>query len=260
MKLITLFTLFCSISFLHGEEDYFGANKEATGLVGYLYNLKHDSEGNPSAALGGHANSRNYYKLLEELLDKGLKDQDLEKYQIADTSCNFEYMAFKHRDAESAPTAFGSAYIQPKAILMVYSGVIEEAPEEELRFAGYFDDALMVLVNGEVVFYNAIEKFNKFKPDVPASSPGSHDAYGKYITLKKGDKLKIAFAEVPGGSIGGTLRVQLRKFRYRENHNDEPVLHPFVAKKVNRALEKEMQNRGIPFEDRRIPRFIFTKK
>ncbi len=259
MKFLILLSILYSAGLTYGEVDYFGVSKEDTGLHGFLYDLKNDAKGEPSAALGGGADPRKYYKLLEKLLEKGLESKELEKYKAADTSCNFEYMAFKYASAKLAPTAFGSSYIDPKAILIVYSGVIEEAPDDELRFAGYFDDAVMVLVNGKLVFYNAMQNFNKFRPEVAASSAGQNDSYGKYITLKKGDKIKIAFSEVPGGSIGGALRVQLKKFRYKENKKGDPILHPFVARKVDRKLEKEMESRGLDFEDRRIPEFIFTK-
>ena len=248
-----------SLGLAYAENDYFGADKEATGLLGFLYDLKNDSEDNPSEALGGRSDTRKYYKELERLLENGLKDEDLNQYKIADTSCNFEYMAVSKSPADLAPAAFGSPSIEPKGILIVYSGVIEEAPEEEFRFAGHFDDALMVLVNGEVVFYNAFQDFNKYKPVQASSSGVLGDAFGKFITLKKGDKVKVAFAEIPGGSIRGALKVELKKFNYKENRHGAPVIHPFVAREVDRKLEKEMEERGMEFEDRRIPEFIFVK-
>lgn len=257
-----LFFFFLQALLCWSEQDFFGNTKDATGLYGYLYDLKNDPELNPtSVTQNGNVNTQEYYDKLESLLRKGLREKDLEKYRIADEVCNFEYMAIRNAKADVAPAAFGSAYIDPKGILIVYQGIVKKAPSKEFRFAGYFDDAVSVIVNGKVVFYSAWQDANRLKPEEESNgrkegNPTS-DAYGEYIRLKKGDDVKIAFAEVPGGHILGALKVQMKRFDYAENGKEDPILHPFVARKVDDDLIQEIKQSRVNLELRDIPEFIF---
>ncbi|MGJ8672163.1 hypothetical protein [Rubritalea sp.] len=252
--------------FAHGEQDYFGKDKEPTGLIGNLYDLKSDAEREPTDVVGknGGVDAKEFYEAFAKLIKKGFSEKDLEEYYMGDEQCNFEYMAIRSAAADKVPEAFGSSYIEPKGVIVLYEGVIGKAPKKEFRFAGFFDDAVAVLVNGDLVFYNAYQDFNRLKPEERSKAfkeTGSiaTDAYGKYITLKEGDKIQIAFAEVPGGGILGALKVQLKTFNYDEDQYDDPILHPFVARKVDKDLEEELASTRVKFEQKRVPEFIFKK-
>ncbi len=262
MKLSTVCAIYFLLIVVFAEGDFFGSQNEPTGLYGELYDLKNDRDlKNTKIAKSGRVDTKEFYEEFERLVKKGFSEKELAKYYQGDETCNFDYIAIRNVRAEQAPTAFGSSYIDPKAIIILYEGTVEKAPNKEFRFAGYFDDIVAVLVNGELVFYSAWQDHNSLKSEEISNRRKKGrpvgDAYGKYIQLKKGDKLQIAFAEVPGGHILGTLKVQMSLHNYRDDSDDDPILHPFVAREVDRDLEKELKASGIPFELKRIPEFIF---
>ncbi|MDP4625166.1 MAG: hypothetical protein NWT08_08510 [Akkermansiaceae bacterium] len=250
---------------------YFGSATEFTGLTGNLYDLKVGSDGDfTDVAPNGSVKYEECYEAIEDLARKGFRQKDLDEYSIGDTTCDFKALAIKYTEASIAPVAFGSPEIKPTGIIIVYKGVVEEAPEEEIRFAGWFDDAMLVLVNDEVVFYTAWRedktryKSKEFgnqraaKIKETGGLTGIGDAYGEYIQLKKGDTLQIVVAEIPGGNIGGTLKVQVKDKHYKDDKHDDPILHPFVAGELSRDDEKVLEESGIEFDLRQIPEFKFS--
>ncbi|MFC5051187.1 hypothetical protein ACFPK9_11275 [Rubritalea spongiae] len=265
-KFLCLYASFFSLlmhPFSMGEQDYFGREKEPTGLSGNLFDLKNDFNLKPTpVSSGGGVKMEEFYKAFDGLVEQGFSEEALAKYSIGDETCNFEYMALRTAPADKVPAAFGSPYIDPRGVVILYEGEIEKAPTKEFRFAGAFDDAMAVVVNGKCVFYNSFHDVSKLKSKELSkrkkeTKSKTADVYGEFITLKKGDKVKIAFAEVPGGNIGGALKVELKRFNYDEDDYDDPILHPFVARKVKRDLEDELEATGIKLELKRIPEFIF---
>lgn len=250
---------------LSAEVNIFGDTDNDTGLAGYLYDLKFDNENEPSKLVDskGKFDAKKFYKLFEDLIKKEFDDKTMAEYKIADECCYFRYLSVKLTQAKLAPTAFGSSYIDPTGIVIIYEGIIEEAPQKEFRFAGTFDDAMVIFVNDKVVFYSAYQDFNRYEPDEESNQrkDGSPRglAYGDYITLNKDDTVKIVLAEVPGGSIGGTLQVQLKSFRYDLNSFKDPILHPFSTIAIKRDEEKELKSSGYQYEYNRMPEFVFKK-
>lgn len=256
------------------EEDtlpLFGSDIEYTGLTGNLYDLKSDPDGDfTDVAPDGKVNYEECYEAIEDLIRKGFRQEDLEDYRIGDTSCDFKTLALKYTDASAAPAAFGSPEIDPTGLIIVYKGTVEEAPEKEIRFGGWFDDVMIVLVNGEVVFYTCWrEDMTRYKSEdfgnqrakkikETGGKTGIGDAYGEYIQLKKGDVFQVVIGEVPGGNIGGVLKVQVKDKHYKEDNHDDPILHPFVAGELSRDQEKALEATNLGFNLRQIPEFKFV--
>jgi len=247
------------------EQDLFGQRTQPTGLVGNLFNLKKTYELEPTDIVdqNGKVNARKFYQEYERLIKEGFSVKAMNKYAIADEMCNMEFLSIRGASADIAPSSFGSSYIDPKGIIMLYEGVIAKAPNKEFRFAGYFDDSIAVLVNGKLVFYSAWQDLNNLKPKAVSKGrkAGSNTSvvYGDYIRLKKGDKVQVVLAEIPGGQVLGSLQVQLKTFRYKsEDQHGDPVLHPFVACKVDDDIEQKVSRSGIRYEMKRIPELHFV--
>ncbi|WP_411827810.1 hypothetical protein [Luteolibacter sp. AS25] len=244
---------------------------DVTGLRGYLYDLKTTAEFEfTDIAKNGKVNPDECYELIGDLARKGFRQKDLDEFRIGDTYCDLKNLSLKYSAAAVAPAAFGTPEIDPTGILIVYKGTIEEAPDKEIRFGGWFDDAMLVLVNGKVVFYTAwregktkyksaeFGKFRANKVKETGGMTGSGDAYGDYLQLRKGDVVQIALAEIPGGKIGGVLKVQVKGQSYRNDKNDDPILHPFIAGKLSRDEEKALEKTGFEYNLRSIPEFKFA--
>lgn len=252
-------------STLAEEKSVFGDDSTITGFTGYLYDLKFYVDGDPTdVAKNGGVKMDKFYDSFKSLIRSSFSDRVMEKLKCADEACDLHFLSVPSTDAKDAPAAFGSPYIDPSGILIVYKGIIESAPSKKFRFAGVFDDAMVVLVNGKVVFYvSRHEDRLRYKPDEVSNRRKeggvNYIAYGDYIELKKGDELVLALAEIPGGSISGVLQVQLEGFNYKEDSHDDPILHPFIAEKMDRKLEKVIERSRMKYEFSRVPEFIFKK-
>jgi len=134
---------------LLAEKTAFGSLEYNTGFTGNLYNLKADQNGDKTDV---NSNS-SFYEAFGDLIRKKFSDKALAKFQIADEANDLRYLNVNSMKASEAPTEFGSSYIDPQQIIIVYKGTLESAPVKPIRFAGVFDDAMCVLVNGKVVFY-----------------------------------------------------------------------------------------------------------
>ena len=207
------------------QEDYFGKFEGYTGLIGTLYDLKLDKKGRDTKVShdGKAVDKTAFYKELDKLIRAKLETEKLEKFRTGDEQQDLMYLVMKFQKADFLPGGFGSPYIDPKGLLICFEGTIESAPEAEIRFAGSFDDTLVVMVNDKLVFYSAWDNFgrrkafgesNKRKKTSRSERGASGDNYGEYIKLKKGDNIKLAFAEIPGGYVGGALKVQLKGKEY----------------------------------------------
>lgn len=249
----------------------FGDMESYTGLNGRLYDLKNSPEMEVTeVAPNGKVSSQACYEAIEDLARKGFSEKELDEYRIGDNSRDLKTLAIHSAKAELAPEAFGTPEIDPTGIAIVYRGIIEEAPEKEIRFAGWFDDAMLVLVNGKVVFYTSFqpeairyesEEYGKQRQayiDAAKHFVGKGDAYGEYVELKKGDELKIVIVEIPGGGMGGTLKVQVKDEKYKEDSHGDPILHPFVAGKLSRDDKEKLEKSRIEFDLRGIPDFKFV--
>ncbi|MGJ8671757.1 hypothetical protein [Rubritalea sp.] len=248
------------------ENIAFGSSAFETGFVGNLYDLKQDEEGKPTEVGEARDSKMAFYEAFKDLIRKGFSDKSLSEYRMADEANELKYLIVPRMKAEEAPTVFGSSYIDPKQVIIVYKGVIKKAPSKSLRFAGVFDDAMCVLVNGKLVFYvSRHEDELRYKPaDVSnrrkeSKSGGLDDiAYGEYIELKKGDELTLVAAEIPGGGISGKLLVQLERGRYQEDSFEDPKLPPFFCGDPSREDLATLKSLGVAVDD--IPEFEFERE
>lgn len=255
MKKILALTL-CILNMSLAEKTAFGSDSYETGFTGYLYNLKNKPDGKKTKV----RDTSSFYKAFDKLAKIKFADEALFKYQTADESNDLKFLNIKKTDADQAPTEFGSSYIDPKQIIMVYKGVLEEAPKKRIRFAGLFDDVISVLVNGKMVFYAAYHKSKIKYKTIESNRRKKHGhtqfGFGEYVTLKKGDEITLVLAEVPGGLIGGCLMVQEEGFEYKKDSYEDPVLHPFVCADLSPQERKSLSKK---FETRDIPKFSFEK-
>ncbi|MFC5049817.1 hypothetical protein ACFPK9_04215 [Rubritalea spongiae] len=260
MKKFILPTALALYSVLQASASSFGDTASKTGFVGYLYDLKADEKGEPTDVVESGSSLTGFYDAFGSLIRKKFSDKALSKYASADEANSLKYFIVPHTKAEEAPAEFGSPYIKPNQIIMVYKGVIEEAPKEEFRFAGVFDDAMCVLVNGKLVFYvSRHEDELRYKPDEVSNRRKkdgvSYVGYGEYLELEKGDEVTLVAAEVPGGGMSGKLLVQLKDYEYKKDSHEDPILHPFVCAELDAEDESVLKSSGVTMTG--IPQFKF---
>lgn len=263
-RLIILTLTFFTALFTQAEEQessYFGYYDKDTGLKGFLYDLKTTYKNEPSE-LGESKNDVKaaYYEVLGSLIRKKFKQSELSKYLQAEESNYLKFLYIPTISAEGTTKEFGSAYIEPKQVVIVYEGIIEEAPEGKFRFAGVFDDVLCVMVNDKIVFYASYqEKELRYKPTKISNRRKTEGvkymAFGKDITVRKGNNIKIILGEVPGGKVDGSLHFQMENVEYKKDAHDDPILHPFITDELTDEERKKLPANRFNLD--KIPVFKF---
>ena len=270
-KYITALTASVTLMLSHSgfsQDHYFGKFEGYTGLIGTLYDLKLDGKGRNTKVShdGKGVNKEAFYKELDKLIRGDFATKRLEKFRTGDEQQDLMYLVVDYQKADFLPGGFGSPYIDPKGLLICFEGTIESAPEAEVRFAGYFDDVMMVMVNDKLVFYSVWNNYGRRKAFGESnrrkqSDTGTNgDNYGEYIKLKKGDKLKLVFAEVPGGNVGGALKVQLKGKEYKMDHFEDPILHPFVTKELDADNIALLKKSKYQLDLKEVPVFKFHQE
>lgn len=158
----------------------------------------------------------------------------------------------KPQSANNGPAAFGVANLMdPKGWLAYYSGEITATEKARYRFWGYFDDFMMIRINGKVVWEytwpcadprgagrctgwkptpEAAKLMNKYKsPQV-----NGWMAPGDWWEVKPGQKLKIEIAcgEIPGGGTGGIICIEKEGEKY-PMLKGQPVFPIFSTRKLS---------------------------
>jgi len=237
---------------------------ETGGMVGHLYDLKTDKDGEKTNVVmsNGLVNQATFKDALLELIESNFKEEDLSEYFIAESDLAFTNLFFKNIKAKEAPEAFDCSYIDPSGLLIIYEGVIEKAEMGEFRFVGAFDDILHVYLNDKLVLDGSYHNWTEFKYEDEhphAYLTGIGNKYGKWVRMKPGDRLRIVLAEVPGGHMGGGLQIQEKDRKYRKDDHDHPILAPFCLEKLSRDDKKRLESYGAPVDIRRIPEFRIKK-
>jgi|GEM_PF-7050375 len=214
-----------------GSRTLFGNLGNRGGLSGTFYDFKQGRDGLPKVY-----NPESYFPLIKDFAASGFDAGYLEKYFKASREMNLSFLAVPVMEAREGPKAFGVAdQVDPTGWMIHYSGTVSPPQSGEWRFAGYFDDALMVYVNGELVFagsrdddsWGSGSELRQPFSDVPVLN--GKCLVGKWVNLSGPSKIDILVGERPGSQLGGLLLVQHRHTRYRTRADGTPILPLFVV-------------------------------
>ncbi|MDB6070729.1 MAG: hypothetical protein JWL81_1900 [Verrucomicrobiales bacterium] len=219
------------------------------GLTGTLYDMKQTRDGKSREYNGG---VEEFFPRLYEIAEKRFRKDAFNDFYRAKVTLSYTMLAVPNVPAEEGPRAFqADKEIQPRGWFLHYHGTIDPPTEGDWRFAGIFDDALLVYVNNRLVFDGSYDS----QADPSVRSPfgsavfagsGNRPFVGKWVKLKRGSTLDILVGERPGGRVGGLLLVQDKSKKYQEREKDIPLL-PVLAFNPPRKEDKErMEKLGIP--------------
>ena len=240
-----------------------------SGLKGSFYDLKQDrnreatklAEVYAGEGASGRVKNNAYKKEIARLNRAKYSQSSLRDTFKADVELTFTHLAISNAKASIAPEAFNvEKEVKPSAWLIVYEGVISQDAPKKIRFTGRFDDLIIVYINDKIVFDGSWDdytgKLNK-ENEIPGPSLIKRPMIqgDKFISFKKGDKIRILVGEAPGGYLGGGLFVAEEGVKYKKNDDGQDILPPFTSQPLTSEDIKKLKKTKYPMELNDVPVF-----
>lgn len=163
-----------------GATTLFGA-RGGDGLMGTFYDLTQTKKGNPTN------NGSIFGTIVQILQSKDSISKTLDQYFQASEKLSFTHILIPRKEASVAPEIFGVADEVTNYVWCVhYSGKLLPPSSGKWRFKGTFDDAILIWINGKLVFNGGLEGSNSFTRDSPKvrQFDGALDRLGSAMTGK----------------------------------------------------------------------------
>lgn len=218
------------------------------GLPGVLVDMKQSPDRKPTE-YAGEVSEAMYARIINKTAAKRFSDDMLKDFFHSTQKMSFTFLAIPNLPANEAPKAFHVEHeVQPRGWMVHYGGTVQPPAPGDYRFVGFFDDALIVYVNGKPVldgsWYPIVGNGEKKRdesvrqdfggPVIPGTS-NRHAYAGKWIKLEGSTRIDIVVGERPGGRFGGVLQVQARNGKYQKRDDGSPILPVFTTTKLTSA-------------------------
>lgn len=238
-----------------GVGSAFGSTNQIKGdLVGSLYDFKRDAKGNPRTL--------NYWEDLRRMVSGKLSDRAVRDFYRVPKSIYLSHLFVPYTNAEIGPEAFGvGGLMEPKAWVAHYRGVIQPPSSGSYRFAGDFDDVLIVMIDGRVVLEvtwdtpGSVGGITGWKPtdyvDAHRCFTSRSFVYGDWVELRNTEsrRIDVLVGERPGGMIGGVLLVQKKDATYEMESNGRPILPVFAVSLLSpQERDRIFTYKGMSFD------------
>ena len=224
-------------------------------LLGAIIDMKTAPDpGNPAGKDIGYAGWKDFIPRLKTCLQGNFSDAACAHVRKIPKRVAMSTLFIKPQPAKNGPLAFGltEKEMKPSGWLVYYTGDLVPTEKAKYRFWGYFDDYMLIRINGKVVWeYSWPCQSEKnagactgWKPDaetinfiskVQYRSPqaGAKLMPSDWWEAKPGQKIKIeiGISEVPGGACGGLLCIEKQGETY-EMYKGQPVFPIFSTRKI----------------------------
>lgn len=221
-------------------------------LLGAIIDLKTTNDpSNPNGKALGYNNDPDFVARTRVCINGNFTDSACAGVRKLPKRVAMSTLFIKPQPASKGPEAFGVADImEPKGWLVYYVGEITPTEKARYRFWGYYDDYMLIRINGKVVYeyrwpcktLGNAGYCTGWKPEADAASlVGKYAASQKFTFMGPGDwweakpgqklKLEIAIGEVGGGWTGGLLCIEKEGEKY-EMHKGQPVFPIFSTRKL----------------------------
>lgn len=221
------------------------------GLPGTFYDLKQDPERKKLEYLDSEAG---YAAVINKAATRKFAAASMKDYYKSTQPMSFTFLAIPNISANEGPASFHvEKEVEPRGWFVHYGGMITPPEAGDWRFVGFFDDALIVYINGRPIldasWYPIVDHGEKRRDaDIrqdfggPALAGNRHAYVGKWVKLSGSVRIDIVVGERPGGRVGGLLLVQNKKARYGQRADGTPILPVFATTKLDMEDLKRVSN------------------
>lgn len=232
-------------------------------LIGIICDLKKDPNGKDN----GYTKN-GVWERLKGLNQGKFSKAAMSKYLVSPNQVALNKVYIPACQATEGPKAFGLKNCGDTGWCAFYSGDLKVEKKMRFRFVGYFDEFMLIRINGKVVFeaewINGTPQIGGgTKPGaisgwVPSDKAkiGKHNSwqssafmvYGDWIDAEPGRPLKmeLALGETAGGLCGGLLCVEVEGEKY-EMKNGHPMLPVFSSRKLAMTERKKIGDHNYGF-------------
>jgi hypothetical protein len=216
---------------LTAQNSEFGtADGTEAALIGILYDLKQNQQGEPS-----EVTEDNYKQLIGEFLSSEWDEAVLNQYFRVSRPVYATRIFMPMMSAGQAPKAFGiDDVVAPRLWLVHYKGQVVAPMDGVYRVAGFADDFMAVRMNAQTVLvsgrFDCIPTNFEWKSSAADGLPVGNGRmrYGDWVSVKAGEvvDLDVIVGERPGGEFGAWLYIE-RKGETYPQYRALPVLPVF---------------------------------
>ena len=216
-------------------------------LIGILVDLKRDGAGNPRTP--------SYWNDVSSVVSKDFSAEALANFYVVPKRVALTHVLIPMQDAGNGPKAFGAGdQMKPKEWFAYYTGELKPTEKARYRFAGYFDDCIMVRIDGKTVFECVCDhmpgKGGSNRSPMSGWGPSDQSVIGEWRGMRNNDrlvvgdwfavepgkkiKMDLVIGERPGGIIGGMLLIQKEGEEYPKD-GERPILPLFASRPLSVA-------------------------
>lgn len=217
-------------------------------LIGIIADLKRDANGKDNGYTTNGA-----WERLKALNQQKFSKSAMSKYFVAPKQVALNKVYIPAINAKEGPKAFGLDDCGETGWCAFYTGDLKVSEKMKFRFVGYFDEFMLIRINGKVVF--EAEWINGTPQIGGGTKPGAISGWvpsdtsvigkwsswqasawmvaGDWIDAEPGKPLKmeLALGETAGGLCGGLLCVEVQGKQYAKD-GARPVLPVFSSRKL----------------------------
>jgi len=254
-----------------------GQNVEGC-LIGTIIDFKRNADGTPRAE---YDVKRGYWEDVRSLVKARFSPSAMSQFFVPNRRVALSHLWIPPQEAANGPKAFGvEKVMKPSGFAVYYKGYLKSNEDRKFRLWGYFDDMMLVMVDGKVVLeYEWNARADRPCP-VAGWTPSDRKAVGKvkcpqahgvmnpgeWITMKAGETVvvEMVVGERPGGFLGGLVLIEEDGVKYPKNPDGTTVLPIFcmrpLAESTKMDLAKGKYRMGVDsprFNSRKVTEFAF---
>ena len=256
-------------------------------LLGAIIDMKTTNDpDNPAGKDIGYSGWKEFIPRLKTCLLGNFSDDACKGVRKLPKRVAMSTLFIKAQPAKNGPLAFGltEKEMKPSGWVVYYIGEITPTEKARYRFWGYFDDYMLIRINGKVVWeYSWPCQSEKnagactgWQPDAETKSLISKVQYrspqagaklmpSDWWEARPGTKIKIeiAISEVPGGACGGLLCIEKEGETY-EMYKGQPAFPIFATRKlalkdIERFEKYGTENTNFKIGTEKVPLFNSRK-
>ncbi|MGN0855104.1 MAG: hypothetical protein ACI4R9_06260 [Kiritimatiellia bacterium] len=244
-----------------GTEVKGGGGQDVTGcLIGRIVDFKSNADGTPRPAYSAEGT---YWKDAKSLVDQNFSESAFGQFFSPVKRVALTHLWVPPQASENGPKAFGVGdVVKPSGFAVYYTGTLRSATPGRYRLWGYFDDFMLVRINGKTVLdavWNtgglSAGKMTGWQTSdraavgrVKCPQGGGKMAPSDWFTVdaKHPVEMELFVGERPGGLVGGVLLIEQEGVEYAKAADGTMILPVFASRPLAETTKLDLAEASYP--------------
>lgn len=229
-------------------------------LIGRIVDFKTNADGTPRVAYSAEGS---YWKDAKNLVDRNFAEEAFAPFFAPPRRVALTHLWIPPQTSVNGPKAFGVGDVmKPSGFAVYYTGTLKAARAGRYRLWGYFDDFMLVRVDGKTVLdavWNTgglvagmMTGWKTSDPQavgrVKCPQAGGKLAPGDWFAVDPGRPraLELFVGERPGGMVGGVLLIEQEGVDYAQAADGTTVLPVFAVRPLAETVKLDLAEAAYP--------------